>query len=81
LFASKDTRSNFNKGEYTPRGVTKRDGLEGNGMTNIQSGASDLGGDIHCVEGVQQQACKREKQVRGMACTFVKMARLGAMRV
>ena len=49
-------------------------GLERRGITNIQSGASNFGEDIHRAEGVHGELAKERKgDVRGMACTFVRL--------
>jgi len=62
LLASEDTRSSFNKGEYTSSGTTKDRGLERRGIADIQSGASNLGEDIHYAEGAHGGLAKERKR-------------------
>ena len=62
LLASEDTRSNFDKGEYTSSETTKGGGdLERRGIADIQSGASNLGEDIHYAEEVHGKLAKERK--------------------
>jgi len=60
LLASEDTRSNF-KGKYTSSGTTKDWSLERRGIADIQSGANNLGEDIHYAEGVHGKLAKERK--------------------
>jgi hypothetical protein len=72
----KDTRSNFNKGEYTPSETTKRQSLERRGIADIQARASSLGKIYNTWRGIHDKLVGEKRDVRGMACTFVKLFEL-----